>query len=88
MGAWKSIKEMEETLTLEEAYLLMEAMYRKEERHNKFAAAIQGINLDEHTSTEDEFERIKRRAEAELTGRTEEEVTFEMIIEIESDDDD
>lgn len=80
---------MEETLTLDEAYALLDAMYRKEERSNRFAAAIQGIDLDEHTNSDDDFERIKKKAEADLAGKTEEEHTFDIIgIAYESDDDD
>lgn len=88
MGAWKSIREMEETLTLDEAYALLDAMYRKEERHNHFAAAIQGIDLNEG-ATDSEFDKVKMKVEADLAGKTEEEYTFDMIgIEYESDDDD
>lgn len=78
---------MEDELTLEELYALQDAKHRDEERRNRFAAAIQGINLDEGQSDSD-FESVKQRAQATLAGRSEEEYTFDLIgIEIESDDD-
>lgn len=87
MGSWKSISEMEESITLEELYLLVDAMYRKEHRQNKFAAALKGVDLDEGQESED-FERIKLKAQADLAGRNEEEFVFDMIgIEIDTDDD-
>jgi len=87
MGSWKSIKEMEEVLTLDEVYLLVDAMYRKEERHNKFLAAIQGIDLNENEENSD-FEDIKTKAAAKLAGISEEQHVFETLgIEMEEDDD-
>ena len=78
---------MEETLTLDELYLLVDAMHRKEHRHHKFMAALQGVDIDEGRS-EEAFERIKLKAQADLAGQTEEEFTFNMIgIEVEGDDD-
>ena len=87
LGNWKSIAEMEETLTLDELYVLLDAAYRKEHREHKFLAALQGHDLDEGKA-ENDFERIKLKAQADLAGKTEEQLTFEMIgIEIEGDDD-
>lgn len=78
---------MEDELTLEELYLLQESIYRTEHRHNKFMAAMNGVNLDEGQKNED-FEKVKQRAEAALAGKTEEQHIFDIIgIEIEDDDD-
>lgn len=78
---------MEDSLTLDELELLSEAQYRKEDRHNKFMAAIQGIDLSD-SEEETDFEKIKMRAAAELAGKSEEEFVFDSIgIEIEDDDD-
>lgn len=79
---------MEDTLTLDELYLIVDAQHRAEHRHHRFLGAIQGIDIDE--GAEDaKFEEIKRRAEADLAGVTEEEFVFNTIgIEIESDEDD
>lgn len=88
MGNWKNIIEMENELTMNELYLLVEAMHRKEHRHNKFMAALQGVDIDEGKD-EAKFEEIKQRALADLSGKTEEQYVFDMIgIEIEADDDD
>lgn len=74
-------------MTLDELYLLVDAMHRKEHRHHKFLAAIQGIDLDEGKH-EAEFERIKLKAQADLAGKTEEEFTLESIgFAFETDDD-
>lgn len=78
---------MEESLTLEELYLLFGAQSRAEHRHNKFMAALKGIDLDDSQSTAD-FDEVKMKADAALAGMSEEEFTFEQIgIEFESDDD-
>lgn len=88
MGNWSSITEMEAKLTLEELYLLVDVMHEREHRHHKFMAALQGVDIDEGKD-EETFERIKRKAAADLAGQTEEEFTFNMIgIEVEGDDDD
>lgn len=76
---------MEETLTLEELYLLYDARMKVEHRTNKFLAALQGVDLDEQAA--EDFERVKMRADAALAGVTEEEFVFDMI-GIEFDDDD
>lgn len=77
---------MEEEITLEELYALMEGMQKTEHRRNKFAAALKGIDLDEGKK-DDAFERIKRKAAADLAGKSEEEHVFDMIgIAIEDDD--
>lgn len=77
---------MEEELTLDELYALVEAQYRREHRQNRFAAALQGVDLDEGKK-DDSFEDIKHRAEATLAGRSESEFTFDMIgIDVEDDD--
>jgi hypothetical protein len=77
---------MEETLTLEELYLLIDSIYRTEQRHNKFYAAMNGVDLEEGEKNAD-FERIKQRAAADLAGKSEEEYVFDMIgIEVDNDD--
>lgn len=86
-GDWKSLQEMEDTLTLEELYLIVDAQHRAEHRHNKFMAAIQGVDIDEGKQ-DDAFEKVKQKAAADLAGKSEEEYVLGMIgIEIEDDDD-
>lgn len=79
---------MEDTLTLEELYLLLDSKHRAEHKHNRFLAALQGVDIDEGVS-EAKFEEIKRKAEAELAGKSEQEHVFDIIgIAYEADDDD
>lgn len=70
--------EMEEELTLEELNLLLKSVREREHRDRKFMAALKGIDLDEGNKDE-EFQKIKIKADAELAGRTEEEYVFDMI---------
>ena len=77
---------MENSITLEELYAYLDAMYRSEHRRNKFAAALKGVDIDEG-ATDGKFDAVKQKAEATLTGKSEEEIVFDFIgIEIESDD--
>jgi hypothetical protein len=86
MGAWKNLIEMEDSLTLEELYLLFESLHKTEYRRNKFLAAVNGIDLDEEKEDTDFFE-IQKKAQAQLSGKSEQEYVFEMIgIEVEDDD--
>lgn len=58
----------------------MEAAREKDYRAQKFAAALKGIDLDDKVGkTDTSFEEIKRRAEAKLTGVSEEELGFADI---------
>lgn len=76
---------MEEVLTLEELYAIVEGMADTEHRRNRFAAALQGVDMDENK--DDSFDRIKQKAAAELAGKNEDEYVLNMIgIEIEDDD--
>lgn len=87
MGGWNSIIEMEEKLTLDELYLLVEAMYRKEHRHNRFVAAMQGVKLDE-LEKDDRFDKVQQQVMADAAGKSRERYVFEDVIGIEFEDDD
>lgn len=77
---------MEDTLTLEELYLLIDASRKVEHRNHKFLAAMQGVDLDEG-SNDAAFEKVKMKAMADLEGKSEEEFVFDMIgIEVDDDD--
>lgn len=82
--------EMEDTLTLDELYLLAGAQHREEHRRNRFAASLKGIDLDDEMgeSEEDIWERTQRKAAADSAGVSEEEYVFGMIgIDMDDDDD-
>lgn len=69
---------MEVHLTLEELQAIIDASRQKEEREQRFLAAMQGIDLDKDKGDE-EVDRIKRRVEAKLQNKSEEEVRLESI---------
>jgi hypothetical protein len=85
LGNWKNIKEMEDTLTMEELTLLVEATYDKEDQDRKFLAALQGIDLNEESDSA--FDAVERRAQADLAGVSEEQYVFDMIGIVVEDDD-
>lgn len=80
---------MEECLTLSELQLILDAEREKQERQQKFAAALKGVDLDEAMKDNgegDNFDKVKIKAEAQLSGKTEEQVVFDMVgIDIETE---
>lgn len=86
LGIWKNIEELEDSINIDELHMILKAGRDREERQNRFAAALKGINLDE--GKEDEaYAAVERRAKARLEGRTEEELEFEELgIEVEVED--
>jgi len=88
LGIWKNIEELEESINLDELRVILKASNEREMRHNRFMAAIQGIDIDKDDEAESQeaFERAQRRAEARLSGRSENEIEFDefgLDIEIE-----
>lgn len=82
---------MEVSLTIDELYLLLKVNQEGEYSRRKFAAALKGIDLDEDKEQEQpvsDFEEIRKKADAQLAGKSEEEYVFDLIgIEIDTDDD-
>ena len=74
---WKNLDELEDNITLDEMEAIISTIRDKQERDQKFLAAIQGINLDESGEASSEFEDVERRVRARLAGKSEEEVGFE-----------
>lgn len=70
---------MENTLTIEELQLLMEAKSDEIYREHRFLAAMKGIDLDEETKSDDVFDKVRIKAAADLAGKTEDEFVFDMI---------
>lgn len=78
---------MEEELTVEELFAIEESMFETQHSRNRFAAALQGVDLDE--DKDDTFDRIAQKAAADLAGKDEDEYVLNMIgIEFEEDDED
>lgn len=69
LGIWKNIAELEAELSLPELEAMLKAYREQENRRNKFAAALKGIDLDEE---EDDVnmrkEILDRRVQARLAG--------------------
>lgn len=77
---------MEEELTLEELYLLIDEEQKREHKDRKFMAALKGVDLDDGNK-DDGFDKVKQKAAAALAGKDEDEYVLDMIgIEIEADD--
>lgn len=76
LGIWKNIEELEQSVNLDELNLIIKAMYEREKRQQRFAAALKGIKLDEESDTDvkNRFERAQFRAQARLDGMSEEEI--------------
>lgn len=65
-----------------ELELLLDTVRKKEWNANKFAAALKGVKVDDYDaahSTEKTADDIRREAEAEVRGMTEEQLAFEEI---------
>lgn len=78
-GAWKNFEEIEDNLTLGELDEILNAARKMQHEQNKFIAAMQGIDLEKNGRPEDEFEAVKRRAEAQLAGMSEEQYEFSQV---------
>lgn len=84
LGKWKNFDELESELNLDELGLILEAVREQEMNRMRFQAALQGIDIDKDSKSSDEvYDRALAKAQARLTGKTQEEVELEeMGIEI------
>lgn len=86
IGPWRNIKDLEESLNLPELELVVSAARDREERNNRWLAAVNGVDLSqtEGQNAKEKVEEMKRRREALDAGKTFEEFEFdEFGIEIE-----
>lgn len=75
LGHWKDYEELEESLSMPELTATLKAMYKAENRKNKFLASLQGVELDgddSEGSSDDStkpltFADIQARAIAKVT---------------------
>ena len=91
LGIWENIEDLEAKLTLEELELILKANREREMRHNRFMAAIQGIDLDKasKSDTQARFDAVAARVEARKLGKSEDEYTMDILgIDVETDDED
>jgi len=78
LGIWKNFEDLEDNLSLPELEAILDAHRKEREIDHKFMAALQGVDMDENEN-DDAFEQVRRRAEARITGKTEEQVALEEI---------
>lgn len=81
LGLWKNITELETSISLPELEVIIKEARDKEQRHHRFLAAIQGIDLDKHIDNdgEDRVEAAKRRIAAKQAGKSEVEADFDAF---------
>jgi hypothetical protein len=53
---------MEESISMPELVAILEAKNNQDYEDRKFLAALQGVNIDESSSSENKWEEIKARA--------------------------
>jgi hypothetical protein len=68
IGKWKNFEELEDSLSMPELVQLLKGISKKEDEDRKFQASLQGINLGEDATVEEEsehptFEEIQMRAQ-------------------------
>ena len=74
LGHWKDYNELEESLSMPELSATLKAMYKVENRKNKFMAAMQGHEFDTDSTDSDSdakpstFLEVQARAMAKMTG--------------------
>ena len=70
MGQWKSIEDLEQSLTLMELHRLFLTSRRKQYETHSFAAALKGVELDAYEDPDYEnevtFEEVTARAQQKI----------------------
>jgi len=79
LGHWKNFEDIEDTLTLDELQKILEAAREKDHNKQRFAAALQGVDLDKDKKEDTSFDEVKRRAQSKISGVSEEELGFADI---------
>lgn len=82
LGIYKSYEELEDHLTIAEMNLLLKAKAKDKENEYKVLAALQGHKWggdDGEESAEDIVERMKKKADAEMSGMTDEQFELEEM---------
>lgn len=79
LGIWKSVEELENTISLPELTEILKAAAEREHNDRIFMAALKGIKLDDSDEKALSFEEVQRRADAQLAGVTTDELEFADI---------
>lgn len=89
LGIWRNVEDLESSLNLNELEAVVTAAHKKERRHHEFMAALQGIDINkpENDETKQRFDEVQRRANAKLTGKSENVLEYdELGLDIEVED--
>lgn len=78
MGCWKNFEELEDSITIDELFALLNHTRKEDSENKKFQAALQGVDIEKGKPDSD-FEAVRQRAMAKITGKTEEELTLAKI---------
>lgn len=77
LGNWRNFDELEESISYPELSAMVTAQRERDERNNKFQAALQGVDLDKNKKEDnDPVEKLKRKVRAQQQGIGEDEVKF------------
>lgn len=87
LGHWTNFAELEENLSLPELQHILDAKREDEYRNRRFAAALQGIDLDEGQVSENQrrLEEIQKKVWVEQYGQraVDKHEYFELGLEVE-----
>lgn len=78
LGIWHNIEDLENKINLEELRVILDAARERDYRNQRFMASIQGIDIEAGAKEEaqERLDKIKARANAALSGKTEEELEW------------
>lgn len=81
LGIWTNIEDLEEKINLEELMVILDAARERDYRNQRFMASLQGIDIDAGAkeAAQERLDRIKQRANAKLSGKTEEELEWSEL---------
>lgn len=68
LGHWKNFDELESNLSLEELTAVLDASRKKDYEDKKFAASIQGIDLEESSKEIEDISTLNSKRVAEKEG--------------------
>lgn len=89
IGIWKSVAELEDTLSLPELMALLNSCREKEQRDREFFAAINGIDIKkaQQEDVQKRFDDVQRRVRAKLTGSDVKQLEFDDFgLELETEE--
>lgn len=72
-GAWKNYSELEDSVSVQELILTVEAIRKEKYDDRKFAAAMKGISLDDDSS-DDPLAKARKRVAAKRAGLAEDDI--------------